>query len=283
MLDASALLLIAAVAAVGVLHTIVPDHWVPITLIARQRGWSRAETAGAALQAGTGHVLSTLVIALVVWLAGVAAAEQYGHIVDIAASLALIAFGGWFAVTAWPGVRRRNNAHGHRHSHGHDHADARESEVGCGPADEDGLYAPAATAVAIGHCHPHRHEKNAPPHTHLHDHISAEAHPPEMDAPLHQHRHKATGRAALLLILGSSPMVEGIPAFFAAGRYGVQFLSVLAIVFAASTIGTYVLLCVCSTAGLQRVRLGPLERYGEVLSGALISAVGLVFLIWPAF
>src|SRR5215472_9369020 len=122
MLDSSALLLVAAVAAVGVLHTIVPDHWVPITLIARQRGWSRAETAGAALQAGTGHVLSTLAIALVVWLAGVAAAEQYGHIVDTAASLALIAFGGWFAVAACREVRRRNNAHGHRHSRGHDHS-----------------------------------------------------------------------------------------------------------------------------------------------------------------
>ena len=31
-----ALLLVGAVATVGVLHTIVPDHWVPITLIARQ-------------------------------------------------------------------------------------------------------------------------------------------------------------------------------------------------------------------------------------------------------
>jgi hypothetical protein len=64
------LLLVAAVATVGVLHTIVPDHWVPITLIARQRGWSKSETARAALQAGIGHVLSTLLIALVVWLPG---------------------------------------------------------------------------------------------------------------------------------------------------------------------------------------------------------------------
>ncbi|HEY5071164.1 MAG TPA: hypothetical protein VII63_03950, partial [Caulobacteraceae bacterium] len=62
------LLLVGAVAGVGVLHTMVPDHWVPITLIARQRGWSRAATARAALVAGTGHVLSTLAIALVVWI-----------------------------------------------------------------------------------------------------------------------------------------------------------------------------------------------------------------------
>jgi hypothetical protein len=61
------LLLVAAVATtVGVLHTMVPDHWVPITLIARQRGWSKSETALAALQAGIGHVLSTLLIASIV-------------------------------------------------------------------------------------------------------------------------------------------------------------------------------------------------------------------------
>ena len=51
MAAASEILLVGVVAAVGVLHTIVPDHWVPITLIARQRGWSTAETARAALQA----------------------------------------------------------------------------------------------------------------------------------------------------------------------------------------------------------------------------------------
>src|ERR1700730_10104607 len=94
------LLLVGAVATVGVLHTMVPDHWVPITLIARQRGWSKSETAWASLQAGTGHVLSTLLIAVVIWLAGVAVAERYGHIVDTVSSLALIAFGGWFAISA---------------------------------------------------------------------------------------------------------------------------------------------------------------------------------------
>ena len=65
-MNGAALLLIGAVAAVGVLHTIVPDHWLPIALVARERGWSKRETARAALQAGTGHILSTLLIALAV-------------------------------------------------------------------------------------------------------------------------------------------------------------------------------------------------------------------------
>jgi hypothetical protein len=94
------LLLIGVVAAVGVLHTIVPDYWVPITLIARQRGWSKAETARAFFQVGTGHVLSTLAIASVVWLAGVAVATRFGHVVDTAASIALVVFGSWIAISA---------------------------------------------------------------------------------------------------------------------------------------------------------------------------------------
>src|ERR1700733_13356186 len=71
----------------------VPDHWVPITLIAGQRGWSKSETAPASLKAGIGHVLSTLLVAIVVWLAGVTFAQRFGHIVDTISSLALIAFG----------------------------------------------------------------------------------------------------------------------------------------------------------------------------------------------
>ena len=216
------LLLIGAVAGVGVLHTVVPDHWLPITLIARQRGWSSAETARAAFGAGLGHVASTLAIAMVVWIAGVVVARQFGQLVNAAASAALVAFGAWIAISALLEMRR---SHGHGHSHAH----------------------------GDGHHHPHGSGRNSGSST------------------------------ALLLILGSSPMVEGIPAFFAAGRYGFGLILAMSAVFAAATMATYVVLCVGSVAGLQRFRLRPLERYGEVLSGAFIAGVGLLFwLLGPA-
>jgi hypothetical protein len=393
------LLLVASVAAVGVLHTIVPDHWVPITLIARQRGWSKSETARASLQAGIGHVLSTLVIALVIWLAGVAFAERFGHIVDTVASVALIAFGGWVAVSAWREMRT-HRGHGHSHDfpqlRGHDHGASWNSvhgpelqhvatdegvlelsifEAGIAPRfrlsgisagavtvqtrrqdnerqdfilanrgafwesveeipephkfvvsvifdhnghahryemqfkeherghsehshedghehdgeeapEDDPLYAPlrGETAVLTRHVHAHRHGRGSA-HAHWHDHTPDSSHAItaaiETAPPAHVHRHKTTARTALLLTLGSSPMVEGIPAFFAAGKYGVGLIVVMAIVFGISTIATYVLLCVYSTAGLQRVQLGAFERYGEVLSGAFIALVGLAFWMWP--
>jgi hypothetical protein len=35
------------------------------------------------------------------------------------------------------------------------------------------------------------------------------------------------------------------------------------------------------TSGLARLRLGNLECFGEVLSGAFIALIGIVFGLWP--
>ena len=87
----------------------------------------------------------------------------------------------------------------------------------------------------------------------------------------------------MLLVLGSSPMVEGIPAFFAASRYGFGLIVAMAALFAASTIGTYVALSVSAASGLKRLSLGPLERYGEVISGALMALMGVGFGLFTLF
>ena len=283
------LLLYGAVVMVGVLHTLVPDHWAPIVAIARQRGWSPAETARAAIVAGMGHVSSTLVIAIAVWIAGAAAATRLGHLVDTAASVALIGFGGWIALSAFRDMRRaagQNHHHAHPHSRIHDHHHGQDHEHSGHAFAGDALYLPlpAGSAGVTRHVHRHVHGGGVP-HVHWHDHTAQTAHPLtamiDEEPPLHAHRHKTTGRTALLLILGSSPMVEGIPAFFAASRYGVGQLAAMATLFAVSTIASYVALCVGSLVGVARLRLGTLERYGEVLSGAFIALVGIVFGLWP--
>jgi len=377
-------LLIGAVAAVGVLHTAVPDHWVPITLIARQQGWTTREVARAALIAGTGHTVSTLLIGLVVWLAGVAFATRFGNAVSTVSSIALIAFGGWISISS---LRELRNGGGHGHSHGHGHrhdpapnrgfhgpelaritadhdllelsifetgqpphfrlsghsgdrvwletrrddgaaqrfefknhgdfwqsldeipephafavtvsvahgehvhsyetafADRDHDHGAPGHASDDRLYvpSPAGTTVLAKHAHAHRHGRSV--HVHLHDHGPDTWHRDgsgePIEPPEHDHKHRRSFRTTLLLILGSSPMVEGIPAFFAAGKYGAGLLTAMALVFAIATIATYIALCITSVAGLQRMSLGPLERYGEVLSGTFIALVGVTFLIFP--
>ena len=239
-------LLITTVAAVGVLHTLVPDHWAPIVVLGRQQGWSASRTARAAAIAGFGHVTTTLLLGIVLWAVGATLAVRYAHLVSVAAALALLAFGVWIAYSGW----RELHAHD-GHSHAHD----------------------------LAHAHDHRHEDGVR-HVHWHEHAAADWHVGEdAAATLHVHEHAIAGRTALLLILGSSPMVEGIPAFFAASTYGVAVLATMAAVFAASTILTYVSVSVAGIAGLQRISLGPLERYGEVASGVFVALVGIYALI----
>src|SRR5665213_2342626 len=284
MLNGQELLLIAAVIGVGILHTLVPDHWAPIALLARQRGWSKAETARAALQAGFGHVVTTLLFGLAVWFVGATVAQRFGQVVDIAASVALVAFGGWIAVGAWRELRDESHGHAHDdHSHRHYHSVREHSDHDHGdhPWETDRLYAPLrSVAVAERHVHAHRHGTGTS-HVHWHDHPAATTHSVSaattLSPPIHAHQHRTTGRTALLLVLGSSPMVEGIPAFFAASRYGAGLVVTMSLAFAASTIATYVVLSVYSASSLQRINLGPIERYGEVLSGVFIAAIGVVF------
>jgi putative Mn2+ efflux pump MntP len=56
---------------------------------------------------------------------------------------------------------------------------------------------------------------------------------------------------------------------------GAPLLATMAVVFAVATVTTYVATCVGGVVGLSRTSLGPLERYGEFLSGALVAAVGV--------
>ncbi len=240
----SAALLIATVAAVGVLHTLVPDHWAPIAVLARAQGWSRQRTAVAAAGAGLGHVVSTLLLGLLVWALGAAVAVRYGTLVNHLAALALIAFGAWIGWSGW------REAHG-ASEHGHDH---------------------------VGHAHLHRHGDGVE-HVHFHQHHDPHVTPSGGAAVMHEHSHAVAGRSALLLILGSSPMIEGLPAFFAASTYGVPLLALMAVVFALSTIVTYVAVSVAAIAGMERVAFGPLERYGEALSGAVVALVGVFALV----
>jgi hypothetical protein len=307
----------------------------PITLIARQRGWSKGQTGRAALLAGTGHVLSTLFIAVIVWVAGIAAAKTFGNWISTLTSIALVGFGAWIAISAYLEMRK-GSEHGHSHSHGghtHNHGVAslfgKSSVHGPELQDIQTKDGPVSLSIFEEDVSPHfrvtgghfddaavttirpdgtrqtfalrRHrafwesaDEIPEPHgfdviLQLHQDGQEATHQTsfaEHEHGEHGHSHgdekpKTGSRTALLLILGSSPMVEGIPAFFAAGRYGVNLILLMSLVFGLTTILTYIVLCVGSVASLKRLSLGPLEKYGEIISGAFIALVGVVFWVFP--
>lgn len=55
----------------------------------------------------------------------------------------------------------------------------------------------------------------------------------------------------------------------------------MAVVFAISTIGTYVIMCALGMKSLEKTSLGPIEKYGEVLSGVVVACVGVYQLLTP--
>src|SRR5947209_18036597 len=112
-------LLLAAAAAVGFLHSILPDHWVPLAVIARTQRWSIMHTARISLLASIGHVLTSIILAGIIAAVGLqfrsAFETQQGHIVGVI----LILTGVGFAVWALTG-------HGHEHEPEHEHGHARD-------------------------------------------------------------------------------------------------------------------------------------------------------------
>jgi hypothetical protein len=106
--------LVAAAAAVGALHAVAPDHWIPLAAVARAQKWSRARTARVTLLCGLGHVTVSAALGLLALFLGRAVLERFGAGLASIGGVLLVAFGLGYALY---GLR-----HGAAHVHGHAHA-----------------------------------------------------------------------------------------------------------------------------------------------------------------
>jgi hypothetical protein len=107
--------IVAAAAAVGAMHTLAPDHWIPFAAIARAERWSATRTALLTAACGLGHVTASVALGLVGAWAGLEVVAQFGHQVESVSGLLLIGFG--VAYGAHGLHRRIVHAH-HAHHHG---------------------------------------------------------------------------------------------------------------------------------------------------------------------
>ena len=118
--------LIGAAAAVGALHTVAPDHWVPFAALARSRGWSARHTARTTVLCGFGHVTVSALLGVIALFLGLEAVRAFGSRLEDHAIFLLIAFG--FVYMIW-GLRRSFRRdpmevmHHHHHQHARGHND----------------------------------------------------------------------------------------------------------------------------------------------------------------
>jgi nickel/cobalt transporter (NicO) family protein len=80
----------------SLMHAIIPNHWLPILAIARQQGWPERETLRVTLLAGLAHVAGTILIGVLLGLAGQQFTEWYAEVSAKLIPAALILMGLFF-------------------------------------------------------------------------------------------------------------------------------------------------------------------------------------------
>lgn len=212
--------LMLTAAAVGSLHTLAPDHWVPFAALARARGWTQLRTARITLLCGFGHVTVSALLGIVALFIGHEAVHAFGSTLEANASLLLIGFGvAYMTWGLWRNFRGRllheaNHTAGVPHSHG-------------------------------GHHHHH-----------------------------HDHHRAGLTEWSLFLLFCVDPCVAVIPLIMAASGAGWSSIVSIVIVYEIATMATMVILVGIAYAGARVIRLPWLDRYGDVVAGALIICLG---------
>ncbi len=256
------LLLLLGGAAVGVLHSVLPDHWVPLAVVARTNHWSLIRLARVSALAAAGHVLASAGLGGVIALVGLQFQKQIetqqGHIVGAV----LVATGVGFLIWGLTG-------HGHAHEHG-----PQEREES---AEHQHQHA-VGVAVTVEGSHVHEHVHGSVRHSHRHNHdafIQAQA---ERIAERSNEGTLIGHLAAIAVPFGvaASPDLTFLPIAVAASAYGGGAVAGVLGVFAAATMTTFVGLTVIATAVGYQMRGEWLERNANTITSLVLIAIGVV-------
>jgi nickel/cobalt transporter (NicO) family protein len=244
--------LLAAAAGVAFGHAILPDHWVPLSVLGRTRRYPLAKVARLSSLAGVAHVIVSIVLGAVIVAVGLQFRSSVESAQDTVIGLVLIVTGIGFAVLELSGHgHTHDHDHGHEHDHRHDrehsHADDHERDRDHSRGDGDG---------------------------HGHDQHVQSAYG---DAPA---RRRLRDASAVMVPFGAaaSPDLTILPVFLAATAAGLATAVGSLLIFAAVTIGTIVGLTLAATRGGYEIRGQWLERWGNALTAVVLIVVGaLVF------
>ncbi len=94
-------MLMATAGAAALLHTLIPDHWLPFVLVGRARRWSGATTAAVSGFSAIVHVLTSIALGLAALGIGMTAAKAIGETLHHAGAVLLVIFGLAYALRSW--------------------------------------------------------------------------------------------------------------------------------------------------------------------------------------
>jgi nickel/cobalt exporter len=231
--------LLAAAAGVGFGHAILPDHWVPLAVVGRSRGYRLSRVARLSGIAGVAHVLVSLVLGGVIVAVGLQFRSSVQSAQDTAIGCLLILTGVGFAALELSG-------RGHHHDHGHDGGD-----------DHD-----------HGQAHQHDHD-----HAHLLSTVESDER-----VATDEGRLQGLAAVMIPFGAAASPDLTILPVFLAATTAGVGTAVGSLVIFAAVTIATIVGLTLLACFGGYRLRGQWLERWGNTFTALVLVVIGALVL-----
>ena len=280
-------LLLFGSATVGALHAFLPDHWVPLAVVARTQSWSILRLARVSFLASAGHVLTSVALGGVVALVGLQFRRQIetqqGHIIGAVLVLTGVGFLLWGLT-----------GHGNVHDHGSEgeRKDHLARSRGWELRDRSPEHHVVTRQELDDQAHDHPHEAGvAPAAEHIHEH----AH----HGVRHKHRHSheafiqaradlivdRSSRGTLLGNLGAiavpfgvaaSPDLTFLPFAIAASAYGVGSVAAVLGSFSIVTIATFVGLTVTATAVGYQMRGEWLEKNANTITSMVLIVIGVV-------
>jgi ABC-type nickel/cobalt efflux system permease component RcnA len=249
----SLLLLLGAAATVAILHSILPDHWVPLAVVARTQRWSLLRVARVSALASLGHVVASLVLGGIIALIGLQFQHQLdtqqGHIIGGILILTGIGFLIWGLLGGGHTHSGEGHAHNHGFSQGHDHAE-----------------------------HGHAHEEHVhAEHNHSHDDHAQHDHELPWRKPASQ-KTLASRLAAIAVPFGvaASPDLTILPVALAASAVGGGAIVGVLSVFALLTIVTFIGLTILATLAGYQIKGAWLENNANSITSLVLVAIGIV-------
>ncbi|MHB8646692.1 MAG: MntP/YtaF family protein [Thermomicrobiales bacterium] len=246
------LLLILTGGLVGFLHSVLPDHWVPLAVIGRTERWSVLHVARVSALASAGHVAASVILSAIVAAVGLEFQHQIeteqGRFIGVVLVFTGIGFLVW-------GLTGHGHSHSHDVGHGHTHS----------------------------HEHPHEHEHD---HSHAeveaHAHGSAHTHPhadeherARVDEP-RQPLARRLGGVVVAFGIAASPDLTVLPVALAASAVGIGAVAGVLVSFTLVTIATFVGLTVIAMLAGYRIKGEWLEKHATTITAAVLIGIGVV-------
>lgn len=251
MSTSSLALLLFAAGAVGFLHAILPDHWVPLAVVGRTQRWSLTRVARTSALAASGHVLTSLILAAVVAVVGL----QFQHQIDVQQGRIV---GGVLILTGIGFLIWGMTGHGH---HDHDHK-PRKGALQPAEQTSDGSSTPAPPQASDATAH-----------------VEPGADVAVKTGTAANAGSSMPGRLAAIAVpfgVAASPDLTILPVALAASALGAGAIAGTLVAFGIITMATFVGLTVFATLAGYQIKGEWLEDHATTITAVVLVAIGIV-------